>query len=144
MTRLASVGVLNAQVAIRARPRTVPPRRENQPALRHCRRGAPRLARGAFAFLQEYIDRTEGPPTKKVEQTRQYEATFVFTTKDGQEVVRCAALAAPGAQLDHRPEPWLGVQRSQAPLDRGLLLGARRHGGSILSTSASGWLRYER
>jgi len=48
--------------------------------------------RGALLFLQEYIDRTEGRPTKKIEKTVRRAATFVFTTKDGAEV---PALPAP-------------------------------------------------
>jgi hypothetical protein len=34
-------------------------------------------------FLQEYIDRTEGRPTKRVEKTVHPSATFVFTNPDG-------------------------------------------------------------
>jgi hypothetical protein len=47
---------------------------------------------GAFAFLQEYIDRTEGRPVKKVERRSEHTSRFVFTTRDGQEV---PALPAP-------------------------------------------------
>jgi hypothetical protein len=43
-------------------------------------------------FLQEYIDRTEGRPTKKIEKTMRRETKFVFTTKDGTEI---PALPAP-------------------------------------------------
>ena len=46
----------------------------------------------ALLFTQEYIDRTEGRPTKKIEKTVRRAATFVFTTKDGAEV---PALPAP-------------------------------------------------
>jgi hypothetical protein len=38
---------------------------------------------GALAFMDRYIDRTEGRPTKKVEKTVHCSATFVFTNPDG-------------------------------------------------------------
>ena len=47
---------------------------------------------GALVFMDRYIDRTEGRPTKKIEKTVRRAATFVFTTKDGAEV---PALPAP-------------------------------------------------
>ena len=47
---------------------------------------------GALAFMDCYIDRTEGRPTKKIEKTVQHESRFVFTTKDGEEI---PALPAP-------------------------------------------------
>jgi hypothetical protein len=47
---------------------------------------------GALAFMDRYIDRTEGRPTKRIEKTVRPAATFVFTTKDGAEV---PALPAP-------------------------------------------------
>src|SRR5207244_3059083 len=37
-----------------------------------------------LAFMQEYIDRTEGRPTKHVERRDIRPPTFVFTTKDGE------------------------------------------------------------
>jgi hypothetical protein len=40
---------------------------------------------GALLFLRDYIDRTEGRPTKKVEKTVHRSATFVFTDRDGTE-----------------------------------------------------------
>jgi len=41
---------------------------------------------GALAFMDCYIDRTEGRPTKKVEKTERRETKFVLTMKDGTEV----------------------------------------------------------
>ena len=38
---------------------------------------------GALAFMDCYIDRTEGRPTKKVETTVRPPATFVLTQRDG-------------------------------------------------------------
>lgn len=38
------------------------------------------------AFMQEYIDRTEGRPTKKIERTETRRSYFIFTTKDGEEI----------------------------------------------------------
>ena len=43
--------------------------------------------KGALAFMQEYIDRTEGRPSKKVETHSDHRsAIFVFTTADGRQV----------------------------------------------------------
>ena len=47
---------------------------------------------GALAFMDCYIDRTEGRPTKKIEKTVRRESKFVFTTRDG---VETPALPAP-------------------------------------------------
>jgi hypothetical protein len=39
-----------------------------------------------LAFMQEYIDRTEGRPVKKVEKTTmRRESNFYLTTRDGQK-----------------------------------------------------------
>jgi len=66
------------------------PRTERGNALHDCRdriyRSIGKLVdtpRGALLFLQDYIDRTEGRPTKRVEKTVHPSATFVFTNPDG-------------------------------------------------------------
>ena len=41
--------------------------------------------RGALAFIQEYIDRTEGKPTKRVERTQRRTTRFILMTADGKE-----------------------------------------------------------
>jgi hypothetical protein len=41
--------------------------------------------RAALAFLQDYVDRTEGLPTKRIEKTIRRPATFVFSNPDGTE-----------------------------------------------------------
>ena len=41
---------------------------------------------GALAFMDRYIDRTEGRPGRKGQPLTPHVSKFVLTTKDGQEV----------------------------------------------------------
>lgn len=41
---------------------------------------------GALAFMDRYIDRTEGRPGPKGQPLTPHRSKFVFTTKDGQEI----------------------------------------------------------
>jgi len=53
---------------------------------------------GALAFMDCYIDRTEGP-TKKIETTVRPPATFVLTQRDGTVVPALPEKAGGGATL---------------------------------------------
>jgi len=68
--------------------------------------------RGAFAFYQDYRDRTEGLPTKKVAVAKFTPgATFVFTDKDGNETPalpeRVGNGATPAASAQDKAEEAL-------------------------------------
>jgi hypothetical protein len=41
---------------------------------------------GALAFMDRYIDRTEGRPGRKVQQPTAHRSTFILTTRDGHQV----------------------------------------------------------
>jgi len=82
---------------------------------------------GALAFMDCYIDRTEGRPTKKIEKTERRESKFVFTTKDGNRDPR-AARAPEGGRRRHagggecrgpshpRPDARADVKKTRAVL----------------------------